>query len=87
MGESLADISKENWRLAGFIAESSSQSLRRNTTGMIDSRKPWPIMNVRKTDSSDCDYKYWVWRPFQPLPRCGKRRGLPCVEDECPQRI
>jgi len=88
MGEQLLkEISKKNWQLSGWNVESSLKSLKKNMHAMTDSRKPWPIMNVRKTDSNDCDYKYWVWRPFSAKPRCALLHGAECNPEDCPQKI
>lgn len=84
---SLTEKSKGNWSSVESAVAGLSQSSRRSMHAMTDSRPSWPIVNMRKTDSNHCDYKYWVWRPFSAKPRCALRNGGLCIEDECPQKM
>jgi len=80
----LKDLIKEKWQLSGWYVNSLS---KRNRYALSDSREPWAILNVRETDSNDCDYKYWVWKPPSDIPRCRILGGKACTREDCPQKL
>jgi len=80
----LKDLTEEKWQFSGWCVDSLS---KQNRCALTDSREPWTILNVRKTNSNDCDYKYWIWRPPSDIPRCRILEGKPCTRQDCPQKL